>query len=153
MEARDENGTRRARTEKLTMRLSKIACAVIGLAVTTACGGVAHSLDSYAPSAAVGAGKTGCHGTGHVRVEPCPITIRGKRGVIASVRGPGVVKAYVYETCDDGICIVKQHGAAKFKVQGGYNCGGPVQIGFEAWDSQNQSVGYGYAPVTNNFCP
>ncbi|HET6275324.1 MAG TPA: hypothetical protein VFE16_05215 [Candidatus Cybelea sp.] len=136
------------------MSISKAALAAVGLAFVTACGDAApRAASTTGTSAAVPAAKTGCYGSGHVRVEPCPITIRGKRGTIAGVRGPGVVKAFLYQTCDGGICSVKPHGGVTFKVKGGANCGGPAEISFEAWDAQNQAVGYGYAAVTNDFCP
>ena len=136
------------------MSASKVALAAAGLAFVTACGGGASQPPSMrGASAVVPAAKTGCYGTGHVKVEPCPITIRGKRGVIAGVSGPGVVKAYVYETCDGGICFTKPHGEVKFKVKGGPSCGGPAEIGFQALDAKSETVGYGYAAVTNDFCP
>lgn len=101
-----------------------------------------------------------CGGTGHVKVEPCPVllTRHTKAGIVVTVSGPGVVNSYLgrLNGCFSGkICYnAEREGSSQvqWRITSGRVCGG-ADVEFYGVNASGGKVGYFFLRVSNRYCP
>ncbi len=149
-------------------RRRDVLAAVASLSILAACAqgqSISQTGSGIAP-AMLGAGlpaiapDKGCHGTGGVKVTPCPIrlTRRTKQGILVTVSGPGVVNSYLDKLngCFSGkLCYnIQREGSSQvqWRVTPGTACGG-ASIEFDGVNVSGGEVGHFFLRVSNRYCP
>ena len=91
-----------------------------------------------------------CHGSGHIRVKPCPVTLDSGSGIEVGVTGPpNETKAWVFKSCG-AICVTQRLDRFHFQVTPGSQCG-TIKMQFRAFTSSNRG-GIADLTVTNKVC-
>jgi len=91
-----------------------------------------------------------CHGSGHVRAKPCPITLDNVSGVEVGITGQDLTKAWVFKSCG-AICVTQRLDNFHFQVTPGVQCG-TTKMEFRAFRAGNQIAGIADLTVTNKVC-
>jgi hypothetical protein len=99
----------------------------------------------------------GCGGAYGVKVQPCPIRLTDKSGIVVTVTGPKVVNSDLgnIQSCYSGhICYYAERVAGsqtQWLITPGQRCGGAI-LEFTGANAHGKQVGYAFLEIANRHC-